>query len=64
VFDFVGFGQTIEAAAEFDDLATFAQGIKRVGVHAERDEITCAKRAALVAESLECGIEIAGFHGG
>ena len=53
---FAGLGQAIEAAAELDDSAAFTQGVERVGVHPERDQIASAQRAALIAENLECGV--------
>ena len=61
---FAGIGQTIEAAAEFDDSAALTQGVERVGVHSECDQVASTERAALIAESLECGVEVAGFHVG
>ena len=41
-----------------------AQRVQGVGVHAERDEIPGAQRAALVAKGLQRGVEIPGLHVG
>ena len=59
---FPGLGQTMEAAAEFDDLTAIPQGIESVGMHPECDQVSSAERAVLVAEGLQCGLKIAGFH--
>ena len=48
--------------AELDDLTATPQGIERVGMHPERDQVSSAERAALFAEGLQCGLETAGFH--
>ncbi len=61
---FTGLGQAVEAAAEFDDSAAFTKGVERVGMYPERDQIASAQRAALIAENLECGVEISGLHVG
>jgi hypothetical protein len=61
---FADLGQAVKAAAEFDDSTAFTQGVECVGMHAERDQIASAQRTALIAESLECGIEISGLHDG
>src|SRR5580658_3018746 len=36
---FADIGETKEAMAEFDDATLFTQGVKRVGVHPQRDQI-------------------------
>src|ERR1039458_6193631 len=61
---FADIGQAVEAAAELHDSTALTQGVERVGVHPVRDHIASAQRTALVAENLECGVEISGLHGG
>src|SRR5271166_5688328 len=61
---FADIGEAEEAAPEFDDATLFTQGVKRVGVHPQRDQIASAQCPALIAESLECGVEISALHGG
>lgn len=58
---FADFGEAVEAATEFDDLTVFTQGVERIGMDSERDQIARAQRAALITEGLECGIEIPVF---
>jgi hypothetical protein len=41
---FADLGQAVEAAAELDDSAAFTQGVERVGVHSERDQIASAQQ--------------------
>ena len=64
VLSFADFGQTIETAAELDDSTAFTESVERIGMHAERDQIAGAERAALIAEDLECGVDISALHGG
>jgi hypothetical protein len=59
-----GFGQTVETTAEFNHATGVAQHVEGVGMHSERDEISGAKRAALVMKGLQRGIGIPGLHGG
>ena len=49
---------------ELDDLTATPQGIERVGMHPERDQVSSAEGAALFAEGLQCGLKIAAFHVG
>jgi hypothetical protein len=64
VFGFAGFCQTVETAAEFDHATGVAQPVQGVGVHAERDQISGAQCAALIAKSLQCSVGVTGLHGG
>src|ERR1700723_1565463 len=61
---FTDIGEAIETATEFDDLPLITQGVERVGVHSERDQIASAQRSALGTECFECSVEIARLHGG
>ena len=61
---FADIGETKEAAAEFDDATLFTQGVKRVGVYPQRDQIASTQCPALIAESFECGVEISSLHVG
>src|SRR5271169_6794704 len=61
---FTDLGQAVEPAAELNDLAAFTQCVECVGMYPEPDQVASAQRAALVAECLECGVEISGLHGG
>jgi len=62
MLSFVGFGQTVKTAAEFYESSAITKGIERVGVHPKCDEVASAERTALIAESLECGVEMSGLH--
>ena len=64
MLSFTDIGEAIETSAELDDMSLITQGVERVGVHSERDQIPSAQRSALGAECSECSVEVSCLHAG
>lgn len=64
VFGLGGVRQAVQAASQLDELATLTKGVQRIGMNSERDQVAGTEGPAVLAEGVECGIEISGLHAG